>query len=273
MKLTIVFNSTVVYRPHALGARTARKIVAGGWRFGYINMFTKNGALMSAGRGRPPGRTEQGDETQQSLYRHAVRLFAERGYEGTTLRAIAEAAGVSPGLIYRYFPSKGAVVMALYGELAAELAACACALPAGSWWERCFAASRLTFRVLGPHREVLRAALGVILVDSAVGLLAPGSAQARAQVASLFQAAVIEARDTPREPLASALARVADSLQLAILLMWLIDRSADQRGTHQIVDVLYGFGGLVRLGLRVPGSGRVVHALDEGWRAVLGTEA
>lgn len=40
------------------------------------------------------------------IRRAALRLFAEGGYEPTTVRAIAEAAGVSPGLILHHYGSK-----------------------------------------------------------------------------------------------------------------------------------------------------------------------
>ena len=36
----------------------------------------------------------------------ALRLFAERGVDGTTIRAVAEAAGVSPALVQHHFGSK-----------------------------------------------------------------------------------------------------------------------------------------------------------------------
>jgi len=39
----------------------------------------------------------------------AVRLFAERGADGTTVREIAQAAGVSPGLLRHHFGSKEAL--------------------------------------------------------------------------------------------------------------------------------------------------------------------
>src|SRR5262245_17001030 len=73
-------------------------------------------------RGRPPGPTSQGHEARQRLYKTAVRLIGERGYEATTLRDVADEAGVSVGLLYRYFPSKRAVVLALYDQLSAEYA-------------------------------------------------------------------------------------------------------------------------------------------------------
>ncbi|RSM59839.1 TetR/AcrR family transcriptional regulator [Actinoplanes sp. ATCC 53533] len=39
----------------------------------------------------------------------AIRLFAERGVDGTTVRDIAQAAGVSPGLLRHHFGSKEAL--------------------------------------------------------------------------------------------------------------------------------------------------------------------
>jgi hypothetical protein len=44
-------------------------------------------------------------QTQQLIQGHAVRLFAERGYDATTVNDVAEAAGVSPMTVYRSSPS------------------------------------------------------------------------------------------------------------------------------------------------------------------------
>ena len=54
-----------------------------------------------------------------------LQLFAERGFHGTAVPAIAELAEVGAGTIYRYFENKEAIVNALYqrwkGALAAAL--------------------------------------------------------------------------------------------------------------------------------------------------------
>jgi AcrR family transcriptional regulator len=48
----------------------------------------------------------------------ARRVFAERGFRGTTIADIAEAAGIALGTIYLYFPSKEDVFAALNQRLA-----------------------------------------------------------------------------------------------------------------------------------------------------------
>src|SRR5437588_12764946 len=98
-----------------------------------MNMFTKN---VKRRRGRPPGRTAQGGATRDHLYATAMRLIARRGYEATTLREIADEARVSVGLLYRYFPGKQAVIIALYDELSTDYARRAAAMHAGRWRDR-----------------------------------------------------------------------------------------------------------------------------------------
>lgn len=51
-------------------------------------------------------RAQQRQRTQQRILAEAVRLFVERGYERTTIRAIAAAASVDAGLVIHYFGSK-----------------------------------------------------------------------------------------------------------------------------------------------------------------------
>src|SRR5215216_1134024 len=49
-------------------------------------------------------------KTRWAIQEHALRLFAEQGYEATTVEQIAEAAEVSPSTFFRYFKTKEDVV-------------------------------------------------------------------------------------------------------------------------------------------------------------------
>src|ERR1700685_332422 len=51
----------------------------------------------------------------------AAELFAEVGYEATTMTAIAERSGSSIGALYNYFPDKQAVALTLLGQYAQEM--------------------------------------------------------------------------------------------------------------------------------------------------------
>ncbi|WP_280435373.1 TetR/AcrR family transcriptional regulator [Nocardia carnea] len=53
-----------------------------------------------------PTRAEQRRRTQERILRAATRLFAEAGYDRTTIRAVAAAAETDPSLVMRYFGSK-----------------------------------------------------------------------------------------------------------------------------------------------------------------------
>ncbi|WP_082946023.1 TetR/AcrR family transcriptional regulator [Mycobacterium sp. E1747] len=61
----------------------------------------------------PDALTAKGRQTRQAIEQAARKLFAERGFHGTTLADITSAAGKSPAVFYRYFADKEDLLAAL----------------------------------------------------------------------------------------------------------------------------------------------------------------
>src|SRR2546423_205093 len=53
------------------------------------------------------------EERRAAIIKAVRRLFAEKGFHGTTTRELAEAAGVSEALLFRHFPNKEALFTAM----------------------------------------------------------------------------------------------------------------------------------------------------------------
>lgn len=220
-------------------------------------------------RGRPPGQTAQGAAAKQRLYDIAVALMAKRGYERTTLRDVATEAGVSVGLLYKYFPSKRAVIMALYDELSAEYARRAAQMRPGKWRDRFMFALETSLDVLEPQRMTLRALIPVLVGDPEEGVFAQSVAFSRHRVQTVFEEAVIGSTDAPARRLAEGVGRLLYVVHLSVLLWWLLDKSAKQRATSALVALIHQMLPSMALTLRLPPVRRFVMSADELVREAL----
>ena len=55
-------------------------------------------------------------ESRARILEHALELFSQQGFERTTVKQLAQAAGMSPGLVYHYFRGKDDVLRAIFQE-------------------------------------------------------------------------------------------------------------------------------------------------------------
>jgi len=76
-------------------------------------------------------RERKKQRTRESITRAALELFAERGYQATTLADIAEAADVSTRTIFAYFPSKEDILFCDYPAMRESLALALAERPGG----------------------------------------------------------------------------------------------------------------------------------------------
>ncbi|PBC80498.1 MULTISPECIES: TetR/AcrR family transcriptional regulator [unclassified Streptomyces] len=76
---------------------------------------------MTAARGRPSLTEQRRLQTRLEIAEAAATLFADRGYDTTTVEDIASAAGISLRTFYRYCPAKEDALTPLFASSVGQL--------------------------------------------------------------------------------------------------------------------------------------------------------
>src|ERR671917_978139 len=207
--------------------------------------------------------TPKARRTKERILGAALVLFADRGYEATTMRDVAREAGASLGLAYRYFASKEEFALALYLRLAEESEAWAGeGLTGGTVAERFEAAMLAKLDQVSPHRGPLAALLTRALdPNSRLSALGEGTAAVREKMGGVFLEVVRSASDAPGEKQARELGNLLYALHLAILLYWFHDRTPKARATRDLVGSARETLRYLRPVLRLPPMSRVLSRL------------
>lgn len=78
---------------------------------------------MTSTAGSPMSRRERKKQrTRDTIVAEARRLFAERGYDGTTIAEIAEAADIAASTVFAYFATKDQIFFSDFDEMIADCA-------------------------------------------------------------------------------------------------------------------------------------------------------
>jgi AcrR family transcriptional regulator len=207
--------------------------------------------------------TSKARRTRERILEAALELFADRGYEATTMRDVAREAGASLGLAYRYFASKEEFALALYMRLAEESEEWARdGLVGGTMAERFESAMLAKLDQVSPHRDPLAALLTRALDPSSpISALGEGTAEVRKKMGGVFLEVVRGASDAPRERQARELASVLYGVHLAIILYWFHDRTPDAHATRELVGSIGEMLRYMRSALRLPAMTRVLSRL------------
>jgi AcrR family transcriptional regulator len=173
------------------------------------------------------------EATRARLLARALALFQRRGVDGTTMRDIARAAGLSLGAAYYHFPSKEALVFAYYAQHLDAFDALAAT--SGGPRERLGALFHGNLIEIRPQRRMLAAIVGR-LVDPGDPLSALSSHQRAVRARSIATIArTLDGADLTSEVTALA-AHALWLMMMATILLCVHDDTPDQARTHQLVD-------------------------------------
>ncbi|MCP2347445.1 MULTISPECIES: TetR/AcrR family transcriptional regulator [Nonomuraea] len=185
-------------------------------------------------------RNRGSESTREVIVETALRLFRERGFDATTMRAIAAEAGVSVGNAYYYFESKEALIQAYYDRAQTEHeAACRRLLDTEtSFAARLSGVLREWVRVSEPYHEF--AVKFFKHAAEPTNPLSPFSAQtspAREASIAIYRQVVEGSRDRMNEDLREELPELLWLLSMGMVLFWVHDTSPGCERTYRLIDV------------------------------------
>ncbi|MGW1462974.1 TetR family transcriptional regulator [Streptomyces sp. NPDC002308] len=184
--------------------------------------------------GRPSAKSEQ---TRTVILETALRLFQERGYDKTTMRAIAQEAGVSVGNAYYYFAGKEHLVQGFYDRIGAEHRAAARIVLDRETDLEARLAGVLTawLDVATPYHEFAAQFFkNAADPDSPLSPFSAESEPARVAAIALHREVLTGSKAKVPEELADALPELMWLSQMGLVLYWVFDRTPDRERTRRL---------------------------------------
>ncbi|MFJ4966168.1 TetR family transcriptional regulator [Streptomyces sp. NPDC088729] len=186
-----------------------------------------------------PAKAAKSEQTRTLILETALALFAERGYDRTTMRAIAQEAGVSVGNAYYYFSSKEHLVQGFYDRIAAEHAAAVRPVLEGD--------PDLAVRIRGVllgwldvaepyHRFAAQFFKNAADPESPLSPFSRDSAAARDAAISIHARSLAGASTGSDPELAPLLPELLWLMQMGLVLFWVYDRSPGAERSRRFVE-------------------------------------
>ena len=194
---------------------------------------------MSAMRKKKSAKTQKGDQTKALILETALEIFRERGYEQTTMRAIAEKANLSLGNAYYYFHSKEHLIQAFYHRTHEQhLAAVAPVLDKERTLKsRLLTVMRLKIETIEPYHEFAGALFKTAASPgSPLNPFSDESDPVRRESTALFAQVLDGSKIQIPKDLRAELPYLLWVYHMGIILFWIHDKSLKHRRTYRLVD-------------------------------------
>lgn len=186
-----------------------------------------------------PELTPRAEQTKAAIVQSALRLFRQHGYEATTMRAIAQDAGVSTGNAYYYFGSKEELIQQFYvNNMAEHLVAVRPVLDT----ETDFAARlrgtlRAMIEVSAPYHEfAARFFKHAAEPSSPLSPLSKEASPARDAAVALYAEVIDGSSLRVDRELRAELPELLWLYSLGVILYWVFDTSPGCARTYLLID-------------------------------------
>ena len=176
------------------------------------------------------------EKTRQKILKAAESMFCQKGFEETTTRDIASAAGIAAGTLFNYFHSKETLAMSMVSEAMALGRETYSRRRSGNedLAEDLFLLITSELRQLKPYRKFI----GPVL-ESAMSLFSKASVCQEGETARVEHLEIVQEIITSHGYSSvpqSISASLYWSLYLGILAFWSTDESRNQEETLALVD-------------------------------------
>ncbi|MEU2053495.1 TetR/AcrR family transcriptional regulator [Streptomyces bungoensis] len=194
-------------------------------------MPVKNDGPDAAG---PQSKSEQ---TRALILETAMRLFQERGYDRTTMRAIAQEAGVSVGNAYYYFAGKEHLIQGFYDRIAAEHQVAVREVLDRETDLEARLAGVLTawLDIARPYHEfAVQFFKNAADPDSPLSPFSPESEHAREQAISVHREVLAGSKSKVALELREVLPELMWLSQMGLVLYWVFDRTEGRERSYRL---------------------------------------
>ena len=181
--------------------------------------------------------------TKETILNAALKLFSTKGFEKTTMRAIAAEADVATGAAYYYFKTKEDLVLAFYVESCSEFMANSveAAAASKSFSRRLTAVMESRLAQLNPYRPFLGALLRVgVDPNSQLSPFSAETSELREMAIGVFRTIIEGSALKIPASIAPHLPRLLWLYHLGIIFYWLHDSSPNQAKTRRLSEVTQG---------------------------------
>ncbi|MFD8910208.1 TetR/AcrR family transcriptional regulator [Streptomyces sp. NPDC059575] len=183
------------------------------------------------------GPQTKSEQTRALILETAMRLFQERGYDKTTMRAIATEAGVSVGNAYYYFAGKEHLIQGFYDRIAAEHQVAVREVLDRETDLEARLAGVLTawLDIARPYHEfAVQFFKNAADPDSPLSPFSPESSHAREQAMRVHREVLAGSKSKVAPELRDVLPELMWLSQMGLVLYWVFDRTENRERSYRL---------------------------------------